>query len=95
MKRVGLIILIPYIMKTRFFKFVLPVFALFMAVSFAFAAESKSVAKTAYYFHPDLGWQTTMVDDNCNVEGTVPCLFLGIQTYSQPSTGSIAFRKNI
>ena len=61
-------------MKAKFFKFLLPAFAILMAVGLAFATENERVAQEAYYFLPGVGWQTVMVEENCSDEGTVPCV---------------------
>jgi len=71
-------------MKTKFFKFVLPVFALLMAVSFAFATKSTRVL-TAYYFNPSTGWQTTVVSDDCNRPAGQPCKIGAYQLYADMS----------
>lgn len=81
-------------MKTNFFKSVLPVFAVLVAVGFSFATESVKVYQEAYYNHPSLGWQSVVADPNCGVSGNTACTFQDIQLYSQPSYGSTALRKN-
>lgn len=80
-------------MKAKFFKLLLPAFAILMAVGLAFATENENVVQEAYYFLPGVGWQTVMVEENCSDEGTVPCEINGNQLYSQPDFGSIALRK--
>lgn len=81
-------------MKTKFFKLLLPAFAILMAVGLAFATEESPVVQQGYYFLPGVGWQTVMVEENCSDEGTVPCEINGNQLYSQPDFASIALRKN-
>ncbi len=70
-------------MKTKVFKFVLPVFALFLAVSFAFAAEESNTAQTGYYNHPILGVQSIMTD--CPRDGVDPCKFGAFPVYADQS----------
>lgn len=56
-------------MKAKFFKLLLPAFAILMAVGLAFATENENVVQEAYYFLPGVGWQTVMVEENCSDEG--------------------------
>lgn len=70
-------------MKTRFFKFVLPVFAMLLAVSFAFAEKSTEVL-TAYYFTPS-GWQTTSTSDDCIKPTGIQCKIGAYQLYGDMS----------
>ena len=81
-------------MKTKLLKFVLPAFAIVMAIGLAFATEAETVYQTAYYNHPALGWQSVVAENGCGASGTIRCTFNGIQMYSQPSFGSTALRKN-
>lgn len=75
-------------MKTKIFKFVLPVFALLMAVSFAFATQSSTVAQTAYYFHPVLGWQSVIIGDDCQDQAGNNCFIGSYQLYKDMSTST-------
>jgi hypothetical protein len=81
-------------MKTKIFKFVLPAFAVLMAIGFAFATEAKIMFQQAYYQHPVLGWQPATADSGCGASGAIACEFNGYQLYSQPSLSSTALRKN-
>ncbi|CAG2532840.1 hypothetical protein MAR621_03034 [Maribacter dokdonensis] len=72
-------------MKTRFLKFVLPAFAIMMAIGLAFASEAETVSRIAYYDHPILGVQSTMVSDDCRPGGVLLCKFNGYQLYEEPS----------
>lgn len=81
-------------MKARLFKFALPVFALFIAVSFAFATEEAPTSTVGYYNHPILGVQAVPVQQAC-LQGTqVACQFNGFQLYKEASL-STPMRKNI
>ena len=80
-------------MKTKFLKFILPAFAIVMAIGLAFATEAETVYQDAYYNHPALGWQLTMAEAGCGESGTIPCKFNGNQLYSQPSYSSTTLRK--
>jgi len=90
--RVGIHILIHYIMKTRFFKFVLPVFAILLAVSFAFATETKPMSQPAYYLHPISGWIEVTVGMECQPQAGVNCTYDDFQLYKDEST-SFPLRK--
>ena len=81
-------------MKTKFLKLVLPAFAIMMAIGMAFATEDKPVFRTAHYYIPGDGWNTTTVEDACNDQGVIPCLYEGYQLYSAPNFGSDALQKN-
>lgn len=81
-------------MKTKIFKFVLPVFAILLAVGFAFATEATIVSQTAYYDHPILGVQSTMVGDECDLEGEINCQFNGFQLYAEPTLVSPLRKSN-
>ena len=70
-------------MKTKIFNFVLPVFAILLAVGFAFATEANIVSQTAYYNHPILGAQSTTVGDECQPDNANPCTFNGQQLYQE------------
>lgn len=80
-------------MKAKFFKLLLPAFAILMAVGLAFATEDEPVAQVAHYFLPGQGWQTVMVEDDCGASGNEACEYNGIQLYSERDFGSIALRK--
>lgn len=75
-------------MKTKFFKTVIAVFAILLAVSFAFAGESSPEAQTAYYFHPALGWQSVVIDDECRVQAGNNCFIGSFQLYKDMSISS-------
>ena len=75
-------------MKTRILKIVLPVFAILLAVSFAFAAETTTEAKTAYFFHPVLGWQSVAIGDDCNKPAGEACKIGTFQLYGDRSTSN-------
>lgn len=81
-------------MKTKILKFVLPVFAVLVAVSFAFATKSTSVDQIGHYYEPLLGWQSIVVGSECGFDGEVPCKYMGKQLYSQRDTSSQEFRKH-
>lgn len=59
-------------MKTKVFKFILPAFALLLAVSFAFATEESNATTTGYYLHPILGVQPISTD--CPETGIDVCM---------------------
>lgn len=65
-------------MKNKLKKFVLPAFALFMAVSLAFATEADTFLETGYIQGPTGPIQ---VQVDCKSEILDPCLFLGQQVY--------------
>ena len=81
-------------MKTKFFKLLLPAFAILMAVGLAFATEESPVVQQGYYFHPINGWQSTMVDGNCLIGSQLPCTEDGYQLYEAPSLSSRELRKD-
>jgi hypothetical protein len=81
-------------MKSNFLKLVLPAFAIFMAVGLAFATEDNIVDQTAYYLHPDDGWQPIMVEDACFNGGSTPCEIEGLQLYAEPREDSQELYKN-
>ncbi|MCK7591278.1 DUF6520 family protein [Subsaxibacter sp. CAU 1640] len=70
-------------MKTKIFKFMLPVFAMLLAVGFAFATDVKTVSQTAYYNHPTLGVQSITIGDECQVQSGIDCKFNGLQLYRE------------
>lgn len=73
-------------MKTKMFKTVLPAFAIILAVGLSFATEAtSSTSQIAYYNHPVLGLQSTMVGDECDADGKIACEFNGYQLYAEPS----------
>ena len=80
-------------MKTKFLKFILPAFAIMMAIGLAFASEAETVYQTAYYNHPALGWQSVTAEADCGAMGDIPCTFNGNQLYAQPSYNSTLLRK--
>jgi hypothetical protein len=80
-------------MKAKFFKLLLPAFAILMAVGLAFATEDERTVQEAHYFLPGQGWQSTMVEDDCFQGNNLPCEINGIQLYSEPDFASIALRK--
>ncbi|MBW8241914.1 MAG: DUF6520 family protein [Allomuricauda sp.] len=80
-------------MKGKFFKLLLPAFAILMAVGLAFANENERVTQEAHYFLPGQGWQTVMIEDDCGPTGQLPCEFNGNQLYSEPDFASIPLRK--
>lgn len=75
-------------MKTKFLKPVLPALALLMAIGLAFATEDQMVFRTAHYYIPGDGWQSTIVDNACDVDGEIPCEYQGYQLYAAPNFGS-------
>jgi len=75
-------------MKTKIFKFMLPVFAMLLAVGFAFATEVKTVSQTAYYNHPTAGWQSVVTGDECQDQSGFACTFNGFQLYKEMSTAT-------
>ncbi|MDE3741151.1 DUF6520 family protein [Maribacter polysaccharolyticus] len=72
-------------MKTKFFKFMLPALAIVMALGFAFASEAETVSRIAYYNHPILGVQSTMVENECGQGSEISCQFNGHQLYAEPA----------
>ncbi|MFG6686747.1 DUF6520 family protein [Mariniflexile sp. HNIBRBA6329] len=60
-------------MKTKVFKFVLPVFAILMAISLSFAVEANKTNQTGYYDHPTFGATPVTVD--CDAPSGPQCLF--------------------
>ncbi len=80
-------------MKSKFFKLVLPAFAIIMAVGLAFATEDRPVPKIGYYEHPTLGWQEVTVDDNCGATGSIACTAFGQQVYSERSNESTPLKR--
>lgn len=78
-------------MKTKVFKFILPAFALLLAVSFAFATEdSNATSMVAYYYHPVLGVQQTTT--NCPDFGGQICKHGPYTLYSDPGLTSVIKR---
>lgn len=69
-------------MKSKIFRFVLPAFALFLAVSFAFATEANNTVTTQYYDHPILGAQEVPISLDCPTEGTTTCKYNGFNVYA-------------
>ncbi|TMU50749.1 DUF6520 family protein [Flagellimonas algicola] len=59
-------------MKTKILKFILPAFAIIMAVGLAFATDESNATQTGYYNHPILGVQSISTD--CPDFGTVQCM---------------------
>ncbi|MFD2586048.1 DUF6520 family protein [Croceitalea marina] len=80
-------------MKTKLIKFMLPAFAIVLAFSFAFASEGETASQIAYYNHPILGVQSTMVGSECGQGGQIACQFNGYQLYAEPAL-STELRKN-
>lgn len=81
-------------MKTKKIKFVLPVFAILLAVGFAFSTESKVVERDAYYNIPGTAnWEKTTVGEECFTLGAIKCEFFGHQLYSAPNSGSMELSK--
>lgn len=80
-------------MKTKFFKFILPAFAIVMAIGLAFASEAETASRIAYYSHPILGVQSTMVADECGQGNEIACQFNGYQLYAEPAL-TTELRKN-
>tara|TARA_R110001583_G_scaffold49447_7_gene154880 strand:- start:3361 stop:3603 length:243 start_codon:yes stop_codon:yes gene_type:complete len=72
-------------MKTKFIKFVLPALAIVMALGFAFASEAETESRIAYYDHPILGVQSTMVENECGTGNAIACKFNGHQLYAEPA----------
>jgi len=81
-------------MKAKFFKLLLPAFAILMAVGLAFATEESPVVQQGYYFHPINGWQSTTVDVNCLDGSQIACTEDGYQLYEAPSFSSRELRKD-
>ncbi|MEE1962050.1 DUF6520 family protein [Allomuricauda taeanensis] len=83
-------------MKSNFLKLVLPAFAILLAVGLAFATEDSNVDRTAYYFQPGQGWQSTTVEDACDASGDIPCTYgeLELQLYSDDDFGSTPLHKD-
>ncbi|MGV8815350.1 MAG: DUF6520 family protein [Gelidibacter sp.] len=79
-------------MKTKVLKFVLPVFAILLAVSFAFATETIPVSQIGYYNHPISGWQEVNVGMECQPQAGINCTFNDFQLYKDKST-SFPLRK--
>lgn len=75
-------------MKTKIFKFMLPVFAMLLAVGFAFATEVKTMSQTAYYNHPITGWQSVVIGNECQDRSGFECKFNGYQLYKEMSTAT-------
>ncbi|WP_298535860.1 DUF6520 family protein [uncultured Algibacter sp.] len=67
-------------MKSKVFKFILPAFALLLAVSFAFATEESNASQTGYYNHPILGVQQISTD--CQAQGAVNCMEGSYQVFA-------------
>ncbi len=70
-------------MKTKIFKFILPIFAMLLAVGFAFATDVKTVSQTAYYNHPVLGVQSVTIGDECKVQSGFNCEFNGYPLFKE------------
>ncbi|PIV93651.1 MAG: hypothetical protein COW44_08360 [Flavobacteriaceae bacterium CG17_big_fil_post_rev_8_21_14_2_50_33_15] len=59
-------------MKSKFFKIVLPAFAILLAISLSFATESNRASQIGYYNHPVFG--ATPVIVNCDAPSGPQCL---------------------
>jgi len=81
-------------MKLRVLKTILPAFAVLLAVGLAFATESTTVYRSGHYLHPNLGWQTVPVSNECVESGEIPCKFGIYQVYSEPSLESAPLGRN-
>lgn len=83
-------------MKSYFLKLVLPTFAILLAVGLAFATEDTPVFRTAYYHIPNDDWYQTTVEDSCDEDGSIACVYepLGLQLYSEPDFDSDALKKD-
>ncbi|RDY57830.1 DUF6520 family protein [Flagellimonas nanhaiensis] len=68
-------------MKNKLKKFVLPAFALLMAVSLAFATDAEAFLETGYIQGPTGPIQ---VQVDCKSEIIDPCLYLGQHVYEDP-----------
>jgi len=77
-------------MKTRVLKLILPLFALLLAVGFAFATEESSAYQTAYYEHPILGLQQTTT--SCPDNGNKTCMEGSFVLYSDPGLTQVIKR---
>ncbi|USD24650.1 DUF6520 family protein [Flagellimonas marinaquae] len=70
-------------MKAKFFKLLLPAFAIIMAVGMAFATEESNSTQTGYYNHPILGVQAIQTD--CPEIGEVLCMEGQWQVFKDPA----------
>ena len=69
-------------MKTKILKFVLPAFALLLAVSFAFATEAINENRQGFISTPT-GYMEVPGGVNCDTPTNDPCLYLGQQVYAE------------
>tara|TARA_R110002096_G_scaffold184984_3_gene363641 strand:- start:4076 stop:4318 length:243 start_codon:yes stop_codon:yes gene_type:complete len=69
-------------MKSKFFKIVLPAFAILLAISLSFATESNRVSQIGYYDHPVFGATPVTVD--CDAPSGPQCLYGQYPVYEEP-----------
>lgn len=60
-------------MKSKFLKFILPAFAILLAISLSFATKANHVSQIGYYNHPTFGATEVTVD--CNAPSGPQCLY--------------------
>tara|TARA_R110002049_G_C9167538_1_gene561597 strand:- start:5627 stop:5875 length:249 start_codon:yes stop_codon:yes gene_type:complete len=69
-------------MKSKFFKIVLPAFAILLAMSLSFATEANKVVDKDYYDHPISGATEVPIQLDCDTPVTATeCTYLGFQVY--------------
>lgn len=69
-------------MKSKVLKFVLPAFAIMLAISFAFATEANNTVTTQYYNHPILGTLEVPISMDCPIQGSTTCKYNGFDVYA-------------
>ncbi len=81
-------------MKSKVLKFVLPVFAILLAISISFASSEASLDdSTDYYNHPILGATLVPGGTNCPTQGTIKCKYNGFDVFDDQALSIPLFER--
>tara|TARA_R110002073_G_scaffold329984_1_gene513274 strand:+ start:543 stop:791 length:249 start_codon:yes stop_codon:yes gene_type:complete len=81
-------------MKSKFFKIILPAFAILLAISLSFATESNRVSQIGYYDDPFIpGIQQVPGGTECPTNGDEYCMYDGHQVYGNQALTLELFEK--
>lgn len=77
-------------MKTKIFKFMLPAFAMLLAIGLSFATEAKRTAQTGYYDDPFIsGVQSVITDCEKQPSGELCITEEGYQLFDTPALNTV------
>ncbi|WP_308993907.1 DUF6520 family protein [Mariniflexile litorale] len=79
-------------MTSKFFKIVLPAFAILLAISLSFATQANSTSQIGYYDHPAFG--PTQVTVSCDAPSGDPCMFGQYRVYAEQELITPLFKNN-